>query len=77
MEIRAVSPGQVVNRELGMTEVSRACGVSESTVWRWAQDRPRGTGGLIPSRYHATLLQLSHRLGKPLTADDLVLGRDQ
>jgi len=77
MDIRAVSPGQVVNREIGMTAAAKACEVSMSTVWRWAQERPRGTGGVIPSRYHVTLLRLSHRLGKQLSADDLVLGRHQ
>lgn len=77
MHFRAVNPGQVVNRELGMTAIAKACTVSESTVWRWAQPRPRGTGGVVPARYHLTLLQLAHRLGKPLSADDLVLGRNR
>lgn len=73
--LRAVSPGQVVNRELGLTAAGRACQVDESTVWRWAQERPKGTGGLVPSRYHRTLLNLARELGKTLTADDLVFGR--
>lgn len=75
MDIRAVSPGQVVNRELGMTAPAKACGVSLTTVWRWAQERPKGTGGVVPSRYHVSLLQLAHQRGVRLTPDDLVLGR--
>lgn len=77
IRIRAITPGQVINRELGMTEVSKACNVAESTVWRWAQKRPRGTGGVVPANYHVPLLHLAHRLGVMLTADDLVLGRNK
>lgn len=73
--LRKVTPGQIINREFQPAEVARACGVKWSTVWRWAQDRPKGTGGVVPSRYHLTLLQLAHRLGRKLTTDDLVLGR--
>lgn len=73
--LRAVSPGQVVRLEFSLAEAAQACEVDESTVWRWAQKTPKGTGGIVPSRYHFTLLQLAHQLGRKLTADDLVLGR--
>lgn len=72
---RTLTPGQVVNNVLGMTAVARRCDIAESTVWRWAQPVPRGTGGLVPAKYHRDLLHLAHQLGKRLTADDLVLGR--
>lgn len=70
-----LSPGEIVYRELGMTAVAKECGVAESTVWRWAQPQDKGTGGLVPAKYHRKLLHLAHRLGKQLNADDLVLGR--
>lgn len=75
LTFRSVTPGQVVLREFSLAEVADACEVAESTAWRWAQATPRGTGGVVPSKYHLVLLQLARRLGKRLSADDLVYGR--
>jgi hypothetical protein len=72
---QAVTPGQVVLRTFKLAELRRGIGIAESTAWRWAQPRPRGTGGVVPSGYHLALLRLAHQLDRPLTADDLVLGR--
>lgn len=72
---RPITPGQVVRAEFSLAEAARACEVDESTVWRWAQEAPKGTSGVVPARYHLTLLRLAHRLGRKLTTDDLVLGR--
>lgn len=69
-----ITPGQLVNYRLSRSVVCRALKVSESTVWRWAQPVPKGTGGLVPSRYHAPLLQLAADIGIVLTPEDLVLG---
>lgn len=77
IELRAVTPGQVVHRELGLAGASKACDIDESTVWRWTQDRPKGTGGVVPSRYHLILMRWAHQLGKSLSADDLVFGRHE
>lgn len=70
-----ITPGQLVNDTFSRAVICRALGVSPSTVWRWGQPLPKGTGGLIPSRYHAPLLALAAQCGIILTADDLVLGR--
>lgn len=72
---RPLTPGEVVLREFSLGEVAAACGISESTVWRWAQPVGKGTGGVVPSRYHLVLLQLARQLGRELTAEELVLGR--
>lgn len=72
---RIYSPGELVNTLFRRCDLRRELNLSESTIWRWAQPRPRGTGGLIPSRYHAPLLALAERIGVDLTATDLVLGR--
>lgn len=72
---RPITPGQVVLRVFSLSELRDGAKVRESTAWRWAQPRPKGTGGVVPARYHLTLLRLAHHLGRELTADDLVLGR--
>jgi hypothetical protein len=72
-----ITPGQLVNYRLSRAVVCRALGVSESTVWRWAQPAPKGTDGLVPSKYHAPLLRLAADLGVPLTPEELVLGTGQ
>lgn len=71
-----ITPGQLVNDLFRRVDLRRELGVSESTIWRWSQPVPKGTGGLIPSRYHAPLLRIAHDRGVRITADDLVLGRE-
>lgn len=77
IRLRAVPPGEVVIKTLGMSRVAKHLGVSASTVWRWSKPRPKGTGGIVPGEYHVSLMRLAHQLGVPLTPDDLVLGRDE
>jgi len=74
-------PGQVVLAEIGLANTLTGLQpefptLAKSTVWRWGQVSERGvTSGLIPSQYHRPLLRLAQRLGRTLTADDLVNGR--
>lgn len=74
-------PGRVVLDEIGLIPLVDGLRrefqtLSKSTVWRWGQvSEQGGTGGLIPSQYHRPLLRLAQRLGRTLTADDLVNGR--
>lgn len=78
-----VAPGQVVISEIGLMPTVEGLQnqfprLNKSTVWRWSRPRVEGgTDGIVPSRYHLPLLRLSQRLGKTLTADDLVFGRKQ
>ena len=69
-----ITPGQLVNHRLSRAVVCRALQLSESTVWRWSQPAPKGTDGLVPSKYHAPLLRLAAELGVALTPEELVLG---
>lgn len=73
--MNTISPGKIINDQFRRVDVARALGVSESTVWRWSQSTERGTGGLIPAKYHQPLLRLAREKGIKLTADDLVHGR--
>lgn len=72
---RPVTPGEVVLREFTLAELAGGLDIAESTAWRWGQARPKGTGGVVPSGYHVTLLTLARKLGRRLSATDLVLGR--
>lgn len=72
-----ITPGELVNRELGTAVVAESLRLQRSTVWRWGQKRPRGTDGLVPSSYHRDLMTLALRLGKSLSANDLIFGRHE
>lgn len=75
LTLRAIAPGAVIRQEFTLAEVAQALDIAESTVWRWSQPRPRGTGGVVPSEYHLALMRLARRLKRQLSADDLVFGR--
>ena len=70
-----ITPGELIAHTFRPTDLERELHVSRSTIWRWGQPVPKGTGGLIPSRYHAPLLRMAAERSIVLTADDLVLGR--
>jgi hypothetical protein len=75
-----IPPGEVVLTEIGLMTVVKELQpefptLNKSTVWRWSRPAPAGTGGTVPSRYHQPLVRLAQRLGRKLTADDLVFGR--
>jgi hypothetical protein len=55
----------------GVRKMARTLKVEPGTVSKW-----KGKG-LIPSRHHKALLEAARSLRKRLTANDLVMGRDQ
>lgn len=55
----------------GKTSVSELLDLDKSTLSRWCQKPPRGTGGLIPQRYWTDLLKAAKRQGVALTVEDL------
>jgi hypothetical protein len=77
---KTIPPGEVVIAEMGLMPVVEGLKpefptLNKSTVWRWSQPAPRGTAGIVPSRYHVPLMRLAQRQGRSLTADDLIFGR--
>lgn len=70
-----LSPAEVVIQELGVASIADELRVDRSTVHRWVYPRPRGSGGLVPAWYHASLLRYAQQRGVNLTSGDLVLGR--
>lgn len=68
------APGKAVPAAFGGPyKLARLLEVSPSTVWRWSVQRPKGTGGSIPSQWHAKLLKLARKQNIELQAADLVL----
>jgi hypothetical protein len=49
----------VINKLGGRTAVANHLGLDKSTLSRWCQPRPSGTGGLIPQRYWPQLMQMA------------------
>ncbi|HEX6216709.1 MAG TPA: hypothetical protein VFZ38_17865 [Vicinamibacterales bacterium] len=68
-----LSPAECVLKFIGMTRAAKIVNVEPSTVWRWAQPKPKGCGGTVPARHHVDLIDGS---GKKLRMRDMVYGRD-
>lgn len=61
----------VLERLGGKRSVSEALRVHPSTLSRWCQPVPAGTGGTIPQRHWGALLALAERQKIALTLSDL------
>lgn len=71
--IHKLSPAYDVIEALGgKTVVSETLRLDKSTLSRWCQPRPSGTGGLIPQRYWPQLITLGRKKGVTLTVRELV-----
>lgn len=70
-----LSPARVVITVLGIRPLARALNIGPSAVWKWDQPRPVGRGGVVPSQYHVSLLELARKRRVKLTTQDLILGR--
>ncbi|CAB4136598.1 hypothetical protein UFOVP312_24 [uncultured Caudovirales phage] len=58
--IHTLEPAYTVIEKLGgKSAVSDALGLDKSTLSRWCQPRPGGTGGLIPQRYWPQLIDMA------------------
>lgn len=72
--IHVMEPAKTVIDKLGGAQaVADFLGVSPVRVYCWTYPRTRGgTGGLIPAKHQAKLLQMADRLGIRLRAADLI-----
>lgn len=61
----------VLERLGGKRNVAASLDVHPSTLSRWCQPSPHGTGGTIPQRHWGALLALAARQSVPLTLSDL------
>lgn len=62
----------VVERLGGKTVVSERLKLNKSTLSRWCQRVPYGTGGMIPQRHWPTLLDMAREAGVSLTVQELI-----
>lgn len=61
----------VIKKFGGVRRLARELGLDPASVCKW-QRMQKGGSGLIPARYHWTLLTLARKRKIPLTADDII-----
>lgn len=61
----------VIEKLGGKAAVADRLGLDKSTLSRWCQPRPLGTGGMIPQRYWPQLVQMSREQGADITLKEL------
>lgn len=67
----------IVKRLGGEARVSEITGTSGNAPYRWQYPREKGgTGGLIPQRYHRTLLNHARDEGVDLKAEDFLAAEE-
>jgi hypothetical protein len=58
--VHTLEPAYTVIEKLGgKSAVAQALSLDKSTLSRWCQPSPQGTGGLIPQRYWPQLMQMA------------------
>jgi hypothetical protein len=55
----------------GKSAVAAHLDVNKSTLSRWCQPRPFGTGGVIPQRYWPKLIAMAQQQGRRITMQEL------
>jgi hypothetical protein len=55
----------------GKTAVAAELGLAASTLSRWCQPSPQGTGGTIPQKHWPALLAFAKKQRVPLSVSDL------
>jgi hypothetical protein len=70
----AMEPASSIVKKLGgPTVIAKLTGCALSTPYDWQKPRDRkGTGGLVPQRYHRTLIDYARRHGIRLSAEDFL-----
>jgi hypothetical protein len=61
----------VIERLGGKSNVAESLKLDKSTLSRWCQPRPNGTGGMIPQRYWSALTKLARSSGVNITVQEL------
>lgn len=61
----------VIEKLGGKTTVAEALSLDKSTLSRWCQPRPLGTGGQIPQRHWAQLMAMARKQGVDITLEEL------
>lgn len=61
----------VIEKLGGKTELADRLGLDKSTLSRWCQPRPSGTGGVIPQRYWPQLIEIARQQRVRITLKEL------
>lgn len=70
--IHTLGPAYTVIEKLGGKPlVSNSLDIDKSTLSRWCQPRPRGTGGVIPQRHWERLITMARTQGVDITVQEL------
>jgi hypothetical protein len=71
--IHTLSPAyEVIQRLGGKTEVAERLNLDKSTLSRWCQPRPEGTGGQIPQRHWPELMKIAREKKVRIKIEELV-----
>lgn len=62
----------VIQRLGGKSEVAERLNLDKSTLSRWCQPRPEGTGGMIPQRHWPGLMKLAREKKVRIKLEELV-----
>jgi len=58
--VHTLNPAYTVIEKLGgKSAVAEYLGLDKSTLSRWCQDKPAGTGGIVPQRYWPQLIEMA------------------
>lgn len=61
----------IIEKLGGKGAVAAHLDVDKSTLSRWCQPRPAGTGGVIPQRHWQNLIALGRQRGVEITLEEL------
>lgn len=70
--VHTLEPAYTVIEKLGgKSTVSEQLGLDKSTLSRWCQPKPDGTGGVIPQRHWAGLMEMARAKRVRITLEEL------
>ena len=61
----------IIERLGGKASVAESLNLDKSTLSRWCQPKPYGTGGLIPQRYWGALVAMARTQGVDISLQEL------
>lgn len=70
--IHTLEPAYLIIERLGgKSAVAETLKLDKSTLTRWCQPRPYGTGGMIPQRYWSALVRMARLQSVDITLQEL------
>jgi len=60
----------IINKCGGVSVLAEWTGLTTKSVYCWTYDKPKGTGGIIPAKYHSIILDSAKQKRVPLEPSD-------